>query len=495
MSGLSASNMASLQDKLNSDEKQDSIVDDKLSPISPDANHPNPIYSEVTAEMAAAAGYKVYWQRWLMLFTFCMLSMSNGMAWLTYATNANAAAYYNVTYLQINMMAVIYEIIYVALSLFAGRMTQKLGLRGGMFAGAALNMAGAIIRVLPWPFINPVDNQSLSYGLAVFGQICCGSAQLFTLATPVLIADNWFPAHERVTATGIGALSNQVGLALAFATAQIVLPGDYSADPVSTPLVNYIICHGVIMVLASLSVFIFFRSKPPTPPSLSQDVTVVTEEDYDLLHVLRSCLTNFNLWLLLLAFGAAQGTSYAVATLLNSFMTDQSYAYQDINVAGVVLTIGGVLSPALFGYLADKTRAYKALILASMISTTIFSITMPLIDFLPHNAAVIQLFAFLLGFCMASIIPLALDVSVEVTYPLPPAVTSTLCMIASNGAGLILTFVLPEIQLLQSDLFAGWTIVVYMGVSTLLFLPFNARSHRLDTEARALVTRVFVGEA
>lgn len=76
--------------------------------------------------------YKVYWQRWLMLGTFCALSCSNGMAWLTYATVATyAMAYYNVDALAINMMAVIYEIIYVALALFAGRMTQKLGLRNG----------------------------------------------------------------------------------------------------------------------------------------------------------------------------------------------------------------------------------------------------------------------------------------------------------------------------------------------------------------------------
>jgi len=55
-----------------------------------------------------------------------------GMAWLTYATVSNyAMAYYGVDLLAINMMAVIYEIIYVALALFAGRITQKLGLRNG----------------------------------------------------------------------------------------------------------------------------------------------------------------------------------------------------------------------------------------------------------------------------------------------------------------------------------------------------------------------------
>lgn len=52
--------------------------------------------------------FKIYWQRWLMLGTFCALSCSNGMAWLTYATVSNyAVAYYNVDYLAINMMAVV----------------------------------------------------------------------------------------------------------------------------------------------------------------------------------------------------------------------------------------------------------------------------------------------------------------------------------------------------------------------------------------------------
>lgn len=170
-------------------------------------------------------------------------------------------------------------------------------------------------------------------------------------------------------------------------------------------------------------------------------------------------------------------------------MADKNYSTQDSNIAGLLLTLGGVFSPAVFGYLADKTRKYKLLIVISMVSTTIFSVFMPLIDFLPHNTAVVQLFAFLLGFCIASILPLALDVSVEVTYPLPPAVTSTLCMIASNGAGVLLTFLIPQIQLMQNDLFAGWFVVIYMGVTTLIFLPFNANSKRLELETQELIAK------
>lgn len=237
------------------------------------------------------------------------------------------------------------------------------------------------------------------------------------------------------------------------------------------------------MLIASISVFVFFRAKPPTPPSFSaEDINKTDAEDYDLLYVLGQCIKNYNLWLLLLAFGAAQGTSYAVATLLNSFMVAQNYDNNEISVAGVLLTVGGVASPAIFGWLSDRTRRYKLLMVIAMVTTTIFSVFIPLIEFLPHNAGVVQLFAFLLGFCIAAILPLALDVSVEVTYPLPPAVTSTLCMIASNGAGVILTFVIPEIQVDTSNLFAGWVVVVYMGISTLLFLPFNATSKRLEAE-------------
>lgn len=245
------------------------------------------------------------------------------------------------------------------------------------------------------------------------------------------------------------------------------------------------------MLIASISVFVFFRAKPPTPPSISaEDLNKVDAEDYDLLYVIGQCAKNYNLWLLLLAFGAAQGTSYAVATLLNSFMTAQEYDNQEISVAGVLLTVGGVASPAIFGWLSDRTRRYKLLMVIAMVTTTIFSVFIPLIEFLPHNAGVVQLFAFLLGFCIAAILPLALDVSVEVTYPLPPAVTSTLCMIASNGAGVILTFVIPEIQLDTSNLFAGWVVVIYMGVSTLLFLPFNAKSKRLEAEKLGLEQRI-----
>lgn len=103
--------------RLSSDAATIALIDDSITE------------AELTAE--ASAVYVVYWQRWLMIFVFGLLSMSNNMAFLTYATNANTGVYYNASPFQINMLAVIYEIVYVFGSLFAGRWTEKIGLAKG----------------------------------------------------------------------------------------------------------------------------------------------------------------------------------------------------------------------------------------------------------------------------------------------------------------------------------------------------------------------------
>jgi hypothetical protein len=47
----------------------------------------------------------------------------------------------------------------------------------------------------------------------MIGQILASVAQTFVLAMPPKLAQNWFGERERVTATAVGALFNQAGVA------------------------------------------------------------------------------------------------------------------------------------------------------------------------------------------------------------------------------------------------------------------------------------------
>jgi len=54
------------------------------------------------------------------------------------------------------------------------------------------------------------------YGIVFTGQALAAAAQAFIYQAPPLLASNWFPPTERTTATSIGSLANQLGIAISF---------------------------------------------------------------------------------------------------------------------------------------------------------------------------------------------------------------------------------------------------------------------------------------
>ncbi len=65
--------------------------------------------------------------------------------------------------------------------------------------------------VQPW-FPAP----QVKYGIVIAGQTLAATAQSFIYQAPPLLASNWFPPTERTTATSIGSLANQLGIAIGF---------------------------------------------------------------------------------------------------------------------------------------------------------------------------------------------------------------------------------------------------------------------------------------
>ena len=65
--------------------------------------------------------------------------------------------------------------------------TYDLGI--GFRLGAGLNLLGAVMRILPWPFASISDGAPFSFIPIFIGQCACASAQTFTLAMPPNLAN------------------------------------------------------------------------------------------------------------------------------------------------------------------------------------------------------------------------------------------------------------------------------------------------------------------
>ena len=199
--------------------------------------------------------------------------------------------YFGVSVFSVNFLCLLFLLIYVPLAFLASAVMARWGLRRGLVVGAALNVAGAFFKLMPWPYEFGWESSSSSssgeggdvaeggrgigWSFVVAGTVLCATAQLFTLTAPVLIAQSWHGEHERVIATAIGTSANAFGCALAFALVPITL-GTHDAaigEDVSmarqVPLHRLLLTQFILAAVAAYAIVRWFEERPPTPPSFS----------------------------------------------------------------------------------------------------------------------------------------------------------------------------------------------------------------------------------
>jgi Major Facilitator Superfamily len=248
------------------------------NPCQLEQNHPN------------GKSYVVYRQRWYVLFSFSLLSLSSSWIWITWSPITIAMSHYwNVPIGQVDNLMGIYMYVYVSISFVSLYcVVNFLGLKYGLMVGGICNTVGAMIRY----------HYCHHYSAVYIGTLICALAQTFTLSTPPLLASHWFPSHERATATGIGILANQFGTAIGLGMTTIIdftSHNDWRDNPsihinhqhpvTLTPIINetkvkyYLGIQVAISALSLLLITIFGADQPPTPPShaaamlLSDDIS------------------------------------------------------------------------------------------------------------------------------------------------------------------------------------------------------------------------------
>ena len=147
---------------------------------------------------------RVYYRRWLMLLIFCLVSMSNAAQWIQYGTITNVVCdYYNVGYLTVNWLSMIYMLVYIPLIFpVTWLLEREQGLKVIGVLAASLNCSGAWLR-----YAGSVPE---TFWLAFLGQTVVSIAQVFILGMPAHVAATWFGANEVSTACAIGVFGNQV---------------------------------------------------------------------------------------------------------------------------------------------------------------------------------------------------------------------------------------------------------------------------------------------
>lgn len=328
--------------------------------------------------------------------------------WLSFSAVANTAAdFYSTTPGVINWLSTGFLFAFVAASPATIWTLHTGGPRLAIITAAIFTLLGNWIRFAGTRTSPP------SFGLTMFGQLFIGLAQPFVLAAPTRYSDLWFTPSGRVSATATASLANPLGGALG----QLINP--FLATKASE-IPNMVLYVAIISTVTSIPSF-FIPSKPPTPVSPSS-----AHKAPSLRETVRLLAHNPNFYLIFLPFSVYVGFFNSLSSLLTQIMTPYGFSETESGLAGAVLILVGLFSAAVTSPIMDRTKAYLPFIKAAVV---IIALCYLAFIWAPGTRTLAAPYVILavLGAASFSLVPVALEWLVEVTFPVGPEAGSTIC--------------------------------------------------------------------
>ncbi|TVY54184.1 Solute carrier family 49 member A3, partial [Lachnellula cervina] len=361
------------------------------------------------AEEENTLEYKVYKRRWFGLVQLVLLNIVVSWDWLTFAANSTTVAeYFDTTESAVNWLSTGFLFAFVIASPLVVFTLHRGGPRPSIVAASVLLLLGNWIR-----YGATRSGPNGNFGGVMFGQILTGLAQPFVLAAPTRYSDLWFTNRGRVAATAVMSLANPFGGALA----QLI-------DPVwankARDVPNMVLYITIIATIASVPSF-FIPSHPPTPSSASGH-----EAKQPLLPSLRFLFSSPEFYMIMIPFTFYVGLFNSISSLINQMLEPYSFTETNAGIAGGLLIVVGLVTSAITSPIIDRTKSY---LLAIKLQVPIIALCYLAFTWAPQTRSLGAVYAILaiLGAASFSLVPVVLEYMIEITHPVSPEVTSTIC--------------------------------------------------------------------
>eukprot|EP00603_Paraphysomonas_imperforata_P000738 CAMPEP_0114424522 /NCGR_PEP_ID=MMETSP0103-20121206/6740_1 /TAXON_ID=37642 ORGANISM="Paraphysomonas imperforata, Strain PA2" /NCGR_SAMPLE_ID=MMETSP0103 /ASSEMBLY_ACC=CAM_ASM_000201 /LENGTH=533 /DNA_ID=CAMNT_0001593283 /DNA_START=129 /DNA_END=1730 /DNA_ORIENTATION=+ len=444
--------------------------------------------------LPAPDNFTTYKARWGMLAMFCLLSLTNAMLWITFApvsddelslTNAmlwitfapvsdDANDYFDgmgTTY--INLLAIVFQILYGPGALLGVLGMQRYGLRGTLLIGGFLSFLGAFIRVLGVVFKQYTSN-AVAYSLVLLGQCVAAIAQPMFNSLPVPLASHWFSVAERDIATAVSSLFSPLGNAFGQIFPPMFISEDDETGHVSG-MRDLMLLEAAICLASFLLALVFFKSHPPTPASYSsqlkaEGVNVYASTDSEdpssrdstglekvkkqvrelmsnkttglekVKKQVRELMSNKDYVILLVAFSTGLGLFNTFLTLIYQIVEPYDYSNDDAGSFGAILIVFGLIGAALAGALLETTHAYRTILKGGFLLCQVAMLFFFSMLFSDNFLGLLAAFA-LLGLFMLPMLPAVVENCAECTYPIPEELSTGILFVGGNIVGIPFIFI------------------------------------------------------
>jgi len=338
---------------------------------------------------------------WKVLLAFTFVAGVSQMLWLNFAPLLSLVRErYGVSELWASTLVLVFPLLYVALSLPAGALVDRLGYRRTVSAGAVLQAVCACLRV--------ADG---SFTMLLLGQVGVAIAQPFIMNGISKLVSDWFEEGHAAVATGVATIGMFLGMALAMAATPLL------ADSLS--LSGAMAVFGAVSVAAAL-LFVWQAEERAGGEVQNGSAGFRRVLGGDLMLVFAMAF---------LGLGYFNG----LTTWLELIVAPNGIDAVRAGVLGGVLIVSGIAGAAIVPALSDRFQRRRPFVIACALGALVT--TWPLCT--GRDYAVLLAMAAGLGFSFLPAYALLLEMCVELSGRRCAGFATGVLMMLGNAGGVV----------------------------------------------------------
>jgi MFS family permease len=362
--------------------------------------------AEARELLAAERGYRVYGYRWVVLGVMMVVNFMIQILWIGYGSIiADAAKYYGVSHQLVTLLAMVFMIAFIPLSLPAAWVIDSRGFRAAVGFGVVMMGVFGVLRGL----------SGSNYTLVLVCTIGIAVAQPFLLNSWTKVPANWFAAGERATAVGLITLASMLGVGAGLALSPMLIGG------MSIGAMEFV--YGAVAAVSAVGFLLLARERPATPPGPAGE-----EARALMLDGLKHALTVKPFLVILAVAFVIMGVFNGVTSWIGDIVLPRGFDADAAGLLGLVMLVAGVIGAVLLSALSDrqgKRIRYLVLTLALAIPSLVGVAFVSTTWLLYASSAA-------LGFFIVGALPIGMQYAAEVTFPTPEGTSNGLVQLCGQ---------------------------------------------------------------
>lgn len=353
--------------------------------------------------------------RWAVLAVYIVVVGMSQLLWLNFAPIlTQIEARYQVGELTASMLILVFPLLYVLLSLPAGRLIDTRGWRPTVGAGATVMAGFTALRIF--------DD---SFWMLLVAQLGIAVAQPFIVNGISKLVVEWFDPEQGAIATGLGTMGMFIGMAGGLAITPPLVA--------SHGLRGAMVVFALVTAAAAAAFWIVARRNPAAPPSRPSAGAA-----HDLGALVRDRRLVLVFVLALLGLGAFNG----LTTWLEEILAPQGFDSEAAGAVGGVLILGGIVGAVVIPLLSALLRRRKPFVI--LCAAGGLAALYPMCA--GRGQAVVMLFAALHGFFLLPAFALLLDMSAQLAGAQRAGSATAILMLVGNAGGVAVPIAMQAVK-------------------------------------------------